>query len=241
MEMKNTIPIGRCQCGCGAVTPLATRTQPGLIKGQPTRFLTGHHRRIPDPPRYKGPIKLCECGCGQPAPLAKETRQDRGLIKGHPTRFINGHSGVLVENKPRGSRHPRWKGGVQHKPNGYTRVLAPEHPWADQTGYVSEHVVVAERALGHILPFQSRVHHVNEVRSDNRGANLVICEDHAYHMLLHQRTRAYRACGDPTAVKCKYCHQWDRYSGGDRYAHKTCKATADAARWQRNKAEGKLS
>jgi hypothetical protein len=49
-----------------------------------------------------------------------------------------------------------------------------------------EHVHVAERALGKRLPKRAIVHHVNEIKHDNRPANLVICEDHLYHKLLHR-------------------------------------------------------
>ncbi len=43
----STIPHGHCQCGCGAKTPLATKTsvQRGLVKGQPKPFIHGHNRR----------------------------------------------------------------------------------------------------------------------------------------------------------------------------------------------------
>jgi len=52
------------------------------------------------------------------------------------------------------------------------------------------------------------VHHFNRVRSDNGNGNLVICEDQKYHMLLHQRARAYKATGCATARKCQFCDQW---------------------------------
>lgn len=35
-------PSGLCECGCGAKTPLATRTRGLLVKGQPTRAIHGH-------------------------------------------------------------------------------------------------------------------------------------------------------------------------------------------------------
>lgn len=48
---------------------------------------------------------------------------------------------------------------------------------------VFEHVSVAERALGHSLPAGAVVHHANGIKTDNRGANLVICQSKSYHNL----------------------------------------------------------
>jgi hypothetical protein len=38
-----------CECGCGQPTRLApkTRTRDGVVKGQPLRFINGHHNRRP--------------------------------------------------------------------------------------------------------------------------------------------------------------------------------------------------
>ncbi len=49
---------------------------------------------------------------------------------------------------------------------------------------------VAERALGHPLPKGAEVHHVNGRPRDNRPQNLVICQNRAYHLFLHERMRA---------------------------------------------------
>jgi HNH endonuclease len=115
---------------------------------------------------------------------------------------------VVVKGK-RGKDHWNWKGGTRLHTEGYVLMRADGHPRATATGrYVAEHILIAEHALGRSLPPQVEVHHVNEVRHDNRNGNLVICEDRAYHMLLHVRLRAYKATGCVTSVKCVYCKQW---------------------------------
>ncbi len=83
--------------------------------------------------------------------------------------------------------------------DGYVRLRGNKH----------EHIEVAERALGHPLPQKAQVHHVNENRQDNRGTNLVICPDAAYHKLLHRRAAAFDACGHATWMRCSYCKGWD--------------------------------
>jgi hypothetical protein len=57
--MKNS---GRlCECGCGAPTPLATKTQSskGWVKGQPVRFVTGHAARRQRASAHVDPVSGC--------------------------------------------------------------------------------------------------------------------------------------------------------------------------------------
>lgn len=72
-----------------------------------------------------------------------------------------------------------------------------------KTKYV--HVMVAERALGKPLHAGAEVHHINGDPSDNRPSNLLICPDHEYHMLIHQRQRAMDATGNPDHRPCRIC------------------------------------
>ena len=75
-------------------------------------------------------------------------------------------------------------------------------------GAVSEHVLIAEKAIGRRLPSGAEVHHVDQNKINNAPSNLVICPSRAYHRLLHMRTEALLACGNANARKCWICKQW---------------------------------
>lgn len=149
-----------------------------------------------------GRYGFCKCGCGERTRLAPYSRSERGWTRGEPIDFIAGH-------QQRGKYNPQWKGGKHARLDGYVQVWEPDHPHARSDGYVFEHVMVAVEALGKPLPDGAIVHHHNEDRGDNRPENLVICEDRAYHNLLHQRMRALEACGNPDWLPCGYCGEYD--------------------------------
>jgi len=88
----------------------------------------------------------------------------------------------------------------------YRKVYKRGHPKADRKGFINEHVLIAETALGKALPDGAEVHHVDENRRNNARRNLVICQDHQYHRMLHARARVVRAGGNPDTQKiCGAC------------------------------------
>ena len=72
-----------------------------------------------------------------------------------------------------------------------------------------EHVLIAERTIGRAMPKGAEVHHVDGNGRNNSRPNLVICPNHAYHHLLHTRSAALEACGNPNWRKCCHCRKWD--------------------------------
>lgn len=121
---------------------------------------------------------LCECGCGQPTKISPATYPPHGYVRGMPRRFL--------------MNHDKRKRDV----STYRRVYSG--------GDRRLHRVRAEQALGKPLPPRAVVHHADGSKGDT--APLVICENQAYHRLLHSRMRIKAAGGNPnTDAICERC------------------------------------
>jgi hypothetical protein len=90
--------------------------------------------------------------------------------------------GVYTSQTYTGTNAFAWKGGMTHDAKGYLQISHGKH-------YKQRlHKVRAEQALGKPLPIKAVVHHVNG-DIENPNAQLVICEDQSYHLLLHKLAR----------------------------------------------------
>lgn len=65
----------------------------------------------------------------------------------------------------------------------------------------------AQVLLGKPLPEGAVIHHVGGDQKE--VSDIVICQDAAYHMFLHERLRALKSCGDKNKRQCKFCKKWD--------------------------------
>ena len=102
-----------------------------------------------------------------------------------------------------GEKHPYWKGGRGFHSLGYVRVY--DGPKKREL----EHRKIIEKALGKKIPEKAVSHHFDQDKTGNGNGNLVLCENRAYHNLLHRRQRAYDECGHAGWLKCGYCGKYD--------------------------------
>lgn len=83
-----------------------------------------------------------------------------------------------------GEANPNYNGGKYIDDKGYVRILRPEHP-ANIKGYIYEHRALIEDVLQRYLKTWESVHHINEVKSDNRLENLFLCSQQE-HSAIHR-------------------------------------------------------
>jgi predicted HTH domain antitoxin len=88
-----------------------------------------------------------------------------------------------------GEKNHLWNGGRRRHNEGYVQIKMPEHPNADGCGYIYEHRHVMEKHLGRFLERHEHVHHINEIKDDNRLENLQVLTN-SEHARLHSRKRA---------------------------------------------------
>jgi len=121
----------------------------------------------------------------------KRTVRIRLIEHGIPVRGLHEAFAVSTTHPskapPMAEAASRWKGGRKMH-TGYWMVMQKDHPEANADGYVFEHRLVAEQSIGRPLLPKEEVHHINEIRTDNRPENLQVMSKSA-HMSLHTTAR----------------------------------------------------
>lgn len=108
--------------------------------------------------------------CGKPV-LNKKSHRCKSCAMKHAWKVRDKLQNSLIGFR-RGEHNINWKGG-KHKAYGYMMLYIPEHPRANKTRYVFEHIVIWEKAHHQPLPDGWVVHHINGIRDDNRPQNLL--------------------------------------------------------------------
>ena len=161
----------------------------------------------------KASCSVPECGRGVIA---------KGLCTMHYARMKRNGSEFVLHNAPHGTGSVRKDGYRAYRRFGIESL---------------EHREIAEKAIGRKLPKGAEVHHVNSNRGDSNPNNLVICQNRAYHQLIHQRTRALDACGKSSWLKCVYCKKYDDPSKLSSYTNKNGSTNQFHAQCKRDSAK----
>lgn len=115
------------------------------------------------------------------------------------TKMRENHKGMTGKKMPKwfsefmrqertGSKNPIWKGGRYCK-YGYIFILDKSHPRANQNGYVKRSRLVMEKHLNRFLTKDEVVHHINEIKDDDRIINLTLFSCTGEHTKHHNHLR----------------------------------------------------
>ena len=133
----------------------------------------------------------CEV-CGKEMSRPKSQVEDKKYIVCSRKCFFTRIKGVNLSGFfKKGNKKEKcinYKDGKQMA-NGYVMVLLPEYPNATRKGYVYEHRVVMEQSIGRYLDAKEVVHHINEVKTDNRIENLMLFKSVGEHTSHHLHIR----------------------------------------------------
>jgi hypothetical protein len=84
-------------------------------------------------------------------------------------------------DKISGNKHYNWQGGKITTKDGYIKIKNQSKK------YEFEHRVVMEQKLGRKLDICERVHHINNIRDDNRIENLILFNNHSEHLIFEHK------------------------------------------------------
>ena len=115
-------------------------------------------------------------------------RGTKGLVKPNSGSFKKGQ---VAPNKGKklpqisGKNHWNWKGGriIQQ---GYVCIKMPEYHSANSNGYVQRSHYIMEQKLGRHLKRGEIVHHINEIKTDDRPENLQLLKNISEHNRIHK-------------------------------------------------------
>lgn len=120
---------------------------------------------------------LCLCGCGQ----------ETIFRRGKRNKYIHGHNGKKENN-------PFWKGGKYQDTRGYIYRLNPLHPHTNKMGYIPEHRLVYEEYYKCCLLPWIEIHHINNIKDDNRIENLQALTKSIHASISNIKDKSNRHC-----------------------------------------------
>jgi len=165
------------------------RTSPHLVRGgkmrdEKGRFVKGFKsafagRKHSEETKKKIGLK----SVGRTFKLSEEAKEKiRKSRMGNLDGFPPGHK-INLGRKGKNANH--WKGGKVYSMAGYVYIYKPEHPFSNNIGYIFEHRLVMEQSIGRYLNKTEKIHHINEIKDDNRIENLLLFKNESEHQKYH--------------------------------------------------------
>lgn len=141
-----------------------------------------HQKRLWQNPEYRkhmSEIHKGKIGYWKDKKRSKETRDKISKMR---------------QGKCMGSNHPNWKNG-KYIHNGYVYILQREHPYCEHHGYVKRSRLIMEKILKRYLKPSEKVHHKNDIKTDDRPKNLKLLSTENRHQKLHSKQRKRNKLG----------------------------------------------
>jgi hypothetical protein len=102
------------------------------------------------------------------------------LSKEHSKKIGLGHRGLKFSTGIKFDESLMSPEKIKH--NGYIWIRAPKHSKSNKQGYIYEHRLIMEKHIGRELLSNEVVHHINNIRNDNRIENLQLFLGNGKHL-----------------------------------------------------------
>lgn len=111
------------------------------------------------------------------------TMRGMGHTKGTP---CHPNTKIAVGVAATGEKNHMWNGGRTVSADGYPMVKQKDHPNANKhNGFIAEHRLVMEAAIGRLLKSGESVHHADMTKANNRIDNLLLLRSESAHQRIH--------------------------------------------------------
>lgn len=90
--------------------------------------------------------------------------------------------------------------------NGYIQIF-------NEDGWILEHKYIVEQFIGRKLKKEEVIHHINEIKTDNRISNLMLFDNQKEHQKFHNKIKQFK---QTNPILRQINTRWDKYIDKDK-------------------------